>query len=225
MTHAGDDAESAVRAACAESDSISSRSTSKAPNTMCSPAATGAFRPKVVVVEALAPYSLAPAWDAWEPLLIAHGYRYALLRQPQSLLRRRGAAGLAQLLATAPAPFDAVLFRDFETCTRRGEPSRSSAGTASGPGRHGAPAAPRPSAELVALLNDRLCRSESLDRPATAATRGGLRACPWIHSTKRMDGRIPPCRRKPQSATSTCGFVATDPFRAACGRISASYAW
>ena len=35
------------------------------------------FRPKVVVIEALAPYSLAPAWDSWEPVLTAHGYRYA----------------------------------------------------------------------------------------------------------------------------------------------------
>src|SRR5262245_25520596 len=26
------------------------------------------YRPKIVVVEALAPYTLAPAWDAWEPL-------------------------------------------------------------------------------------------------------------------------------------------------------------
>ena len=34
------------------------------------------YRPKVVVVEALAPYTLAPAWAAWEPFLAKHGYRY-----------------------------------------------------------------------------------------------------------------------------------------------------
>ena len=34
------------------------------------------YRPKVVVIEALAPYSLAPAWQAWEPLLARHGYRH-----------------------------------------------------------------------------------------------------------------------------------------------------
>jgi len=34
------------------------------------------FRPRVVVVEALAPYTLAPAWDGWEPFLAQHGYRY-----------------------------------------------------------------------------------------------------------------------------------------------------
>ena len=48
------------------------------------------FRPKVVVVEALAPYTLAPAWEAWEPFLARHGYRLRLVRQPQPLLPRRG---------------------------------------------------------------------------------------------------------------------------------------
>ena len=31
------------------------------------------YRPKVVVVEALAPYTLAPAWPAWEPFIAKHG--------------------------------------------------------------------------------------------------------------------------------------------------------
>src|SRR5690242_5885699 len=33
-------------------------------------------RPKIVVIEALAPYSLAPAWERWQPRLESHGYRY-----------------------------------------------------------------------------------------------------------------------------------------------------
>jgi FkbM family methyltransferase len=35
------------------------------------------FRPKILVIEALAPYTLAPAWPEWEPFLELHGYRYA----------------------------------------------------------------------------------------------------------------------------------------------------
>src|SRR2546423_3756510 len=31
-------------------------------------------RPKVIVVEAIKPFTLAPAWDEWEPLLSYHGY-------------------------------------------------------------------------------------------------------------------------------------------------------
>src|SRR5262249_2313583 len=36
------------------------------------------YRPRVLVVEALAPYTLAPAFAAWEPFLAKHGYRYVL---------------------------------------------------------------------------------------------------------------------------------------------------
>src|SRR6185295_13460493 len=36
------------------------------------------FRPKVVVVEAIAPGSNEPAWADWEPFLLEQGYRFAL---------------------------------------------------------------------------------------------------------------------------------------------------
>src|SRR3954467_8344944 len=34
------------------------------------------FRPKIIVVEAIKPLSLAPAWDEWEPQLARRGYAY-----------------------------------------------------------------------------------------------------------------------------------------------------
>jgi FkbM family methyltransferase len=36
------------------------------------------FRPKVVVVEAVTPMASEPAWQGWEPFLVAQGYRFAL---------------------------------------------------------------------------------------------------------------------------------------------------
>jgi FkbM family methyltransferase len=36
------------------------------------------FRPKVIVTEAIAPVSLEPAWQEWEPFLLSQGYRLAL---------------------------------------------------------------------------------------------------------------------------------------------------
>jgi FkbM family methyltransferase len=36
------------------------------------------FRPKVIVAEAIAPLSSEPAWQDWEPFLIAQGYRFVL---------------------------------------------------------------------------------------------------------------------------------------------------
>ena len=49
------------------------------------------FRPKVVVLEALAPVTWRRPGEAWEPLLTAQRLSLRLLRQPQPLLRRRGA--------------------------------------------------------------------------------------------------------------------------------------
>lgn len=36
------------------------------------------FRPKVIVAEAVAPVTSEPAWQDWEPFLIAQGYRFVL---------------------------------------------------------------------------------------------------------------------------------------------------
>jgi FkbM family methyltransferase len=36
------------------------------------------FRPKVIVIEAVAPGSGEPAWHDWEPILLAQGYRFVL---------------------------------------------------------------------------------------------------------------------------------------------------
>ncbi len=36
------------------------------------------FRPKVIVAEAVAPGSNEPAWQEWEPMLLAQGYRFVL---------------------------------------------------------------------------------------------------------------------------------------------------
>ena len=36
------------------------------------------FRPKVIVVEAIAPMSNEPAWQEWEPFLLSKDYRFAL---------------------------------------------------------------------------------------------------------------------------------------------------
>jgi FkbM family methyltransferase len=36
------------------------------------------WRPRIVVLEAVAPGTMAPAWDDWEPLLLRNGYRFGL---------------------------------------------------------------------------------------------------------------------------------------------------
>lgn len=65
-------------------------------------------RPKVVVVEAIKPISCEPSWDAWEDMLLAHGYRFALF---DTLNRFYVADEHPEILARLPperAPWDAV---------------------------------------------------------------------------------------------------------------------
>jgi hypothetical protein len=66
------------------------------------------FRPKVVLVEAIAPMSNEPAWEGWEPFLLAQGYRFALF---DTLNRFYVAQEHPDILARIPAeraPWDSV---------------------------------------------------------------------------------------------------------------------
>ena len=73
------------------------------------------FRPKVVVVEALAPYTLAPAWPAWEPFLAKHGYRYVWFDSLNRYYLAEEASELARCFETAPCAFEDVFqFRTVE---------------------------------------------------------------------------------------------------------------
>ena len=66
------------------------------------------FRPAVVLVEAISPVSGEPAWQDWEPLLLAQGYRFALF---DTLNRFYVAQEHPEILARLPAeraPWDSV---------------------------------------------------------------------------------------------------------------------
>src|SRR5215831_1928634 len=72
------------------------------------------YRPKVVVAEALAPYTLAPAWEAWEPFLAEHGYRYVLFDSLNRYYLAEEANELTPCFANAPATFDTFQFRNVK---------------------------------------------------------------------------------------------------------------
>jgi FkbM family methyltransferase len=66
-------------------------------------------RPKVILAEAIEPGTGAPAWEGWEPLLLANDYRFVLF---DTLNRFYVAAEQAEILARFPrerAPWDAAL--------------------------------------------------------------------------------------------------------------------
>jgi FkbM family methyltransferase len=66
------------------------------------------FRPKVIIVEAIAPGTNEPAWQEWEPALLAQGYRFALF---DTLNRLYVAQEHPEIFARIPserAPWDSV---------------------------------------------------------------------------------------------------------------------
>ncbi|MBO0765536.1 MAG: FkbM family methyltransferase [Hyphomicrobiaceae bacterium] len=64
------------------------------------------WRPRIVVVEAVAPGSMAEAWTAWEPALIAAGYRFAFFDRLNRFYVADEAADLARRFPAEPASWD-----------------------------------------------------------------------------------------------------------------------
>jgi FkbM family methyltransferase len=181
------------------------------------------FRPKVVVIEALAPYSLARAWDSWEPILIEHRYRYARFDSLNRYYVAEEEADILRRLTAAPDTFDAVLFRDVKPALEAdSHPDHRLAQLLAKADMIRLPVTDR--GTLAALLTTDL-PAESLMRPASDID---------IAATgERLFGHIPQPEwtaelRLPPKATIRDLYsrvVETDRFRVACGRISASYAW
>lgn len=66
------------------------------------------FRPKVVLVEAIAPGSNEPSWAEWEPFLLAQGYTFKLFDTLNRFYVADEATDIAARMPTARAPWDAV---------------------------------------------------------------------------------------------------------------------
>src|SRR5262245_3483889 len=66
------------------------------------------WRPRVVLVEAVAPGSMAEAWGPWEPDLLAHGYRFAFFDRLNRFYVAEEAKELAARFPGQPAAWDVV---------------------------------------------------------------------------------------------------------------------
>ena len=178
------------------------------------------FRPKIIVIEALAPYPLAPAWESWEPILTENGYRYAHFDSLNRYYVAEEETAIGQAFAAMPAAFDDVVqFRDFKLPIHdENHPDHALARLLEKPAMAQLP--------LVepALLSEWLTAglpAAALDRPAAEAD--VATAC------ARLFGGAPIPKLPPFEGMTLREFyarlVASDEFRAAIGRISASYAW
>jgi FkbM family methyltransferase len=185
------------------------------------------FRPKVAVVEALAPYSQVPAWDAWEPFLARHGYRPVWFDSLNRYYLAEEASDLARHFETAPPPWpapyeDAVLFRDVAPALGNDQhPDHVLATLMSKAAMRRLPVLDR--ALLLDLLTGELPASE-LDRRAEEAD--------LVRLHQRLFGREPGKRIADLDLPADASvrdlyrrIIETDAFRTACGRISAGYGW
>jgi FkbM family methyltransferase len=182
------------------------------------------YRPKVVVAEALAPYTLAPAWPEWEPFLAQHGYRYVLFDSLNRYYLAEEASELAACFATAPAAFeDAVQFRNVKPALA--DATHPDHRLATVIARAAMTRLPLTDRRLVCELLTAELDAAELEKPADAAA--------VARAAERLFGRHPGPEwtselKLPAGATVRdlyFSLAETGLFRAACGRISASYAW
>jgi hypothetical protein len=178
------------------------------------------FRPKVIVVEAIKPLSLAPAWDEWEPLLARHGYAYAWDDELNRYYVAEEAGALGDRLAAGPKWYaDGPQIGNFKPAAEdRAHPDHRLATLLSGLDMPKLPLIER------AVLVERLTAGiGDLDRPAADADVAAIIA--------RLFGSAPAVQQSslPQGSETIREayrrIIDSDAFRVSCGRIAASYAW
>lgn len=182
------------------------------------------FRPKVVIVEALAPYTLEPAHAQWEPFLAQHGYRYVLFDSLNRYYLAEEAKELAPCFAAAPTSFDERLqFRHVKPAlTDERHPDH---GLATLLARAAMTRLPLLDPLLLLDLLTADIPIADLARPAAAgdiaqAIERLFGSGATVDSIRGLD--VPPGATVREVYAALLG---TDAFRAVCGRISASYAW
>ncbi len=180
-------------------------------------------RPKIVVVEALAPFTLAPAWDAWEPILISQCYRYACFDSLNRYYVAEEASELAACLEQAPSSFgDALQFRNTKPALDdTSHPDHGLAMLLRGADMTRLPLLGR--GQLCELLTAGISPAalEKIADPGEIAA--AVRRSFGPNAVFPMgDLQLPSA---PRLRDVYAAIVESDRFRTACGRISASYAW
>ncbi len=185
-------------------------------------------RPQLVVIEALAAYTLEPAWEAWEPFLAERGYRPVFFDSLNRYYLADEAQALKRHFEDAPAPFPAIypgatLFREAKPAvTDTTHPDHTLATLINAAAMRHLPLWDR--SFVLALLTADVPPA-ALDQPAQPADVARI--------FERLFGAPPSAGdldalRLPDAATLRAVYAAiadSDRFRTACGRISASYGW
>jgi FkbM family methyltransferase len=179
------------------------------------------FRPKIVVLEALAPVTMTPSWEPWEPLLTRNSYRFAFFDSLNRYYVAEEHAALAERLAAAPASYEGIVrFGDFKPALEDvRHPDHQLSKLLAGLDMIRLPL--MSSDALAERLINGLDATQPVQPADIAAAHQQLFGSPapnaWTDSLRL-------------STIATLGDLyrsaaATEAFRIACGRISASSAW
>ena len=176
------------------------------------------FRPKIIVVEAIKPLTLAPAWDEWEPMLARHGYVYVWDDELNRYYVAEEAHALASRLAEGPKWYaDGPQIGNFKGAAEDpAHPDHGLARLLAGVELAKLPLMNR--GDLLALLTSNV---PDPDRPASAADLAAIGA--RVFGSAAAQQNAGPQRETIREAYRR--IIDSDEFRAACGRIAASYAW
>jgi FkbM family methyltransferase len=176
------------------------------------------FRPKVIVVEAIKPLSLAPAWDEWEPLLSRHGYACVWDDELNRYYVADEARAIVPRLSEGPKWYaDGPQIGNFKPAAD--DPTHPDHRLARLLAK--ADMSKLPLIDRATLLDLLTVGINDLDRPASASDIAAVMA--------RLFGS-PAAQQMPTPQGKTIReiyrqIIDSDAFRASCGRIAASYAW
>jgi len=176
------------------------------------------WRPRVVLVEAVAPGSMAESWRDWEPLLVQHGYAFAFFDGLNRFYVAEEERALASRLPRQPTPWDAVphLYAFGRAPDNAEHPDHALARNLT----DGFLAAlPRLAPDLLIEL---LAEAGALERSATTDDRRGIARLLFGHLgesgvTAAAPGSPASLRQAYREA------MQSDLFRAALGRIASCY--
>jgi hypothetical protein len=177
-------------------------------------------RPKVVLVEAVAPGSMAAAWSEWEPMLLDHRYEFVLDDGLNRFYVAEEATDIMNRLPRQPAAWESTqhLYDLGRAHERSDHPDHLLASEIV----HGLLAAlPRLEPEFLArLLHDRLCAK----RPGKRGDRSlEDEAIQLLFGKAEFPGASPTSGGREDGQKRLLALMDSDRFRAALGRIAAAY--
>jgi FkbM family methyltransferase len=177
------------------------------------------FRPRVITLEAYKPITMEPAYDAWEPLLADHGYATAWDDTLNRYYVASEASELAAKLAAGPVEYGFPKVSSYKPAAENEtHPDHRLARLLAGADMARLPLTPPET--FLSLLTAHLDEKTLSGRATTGAA---------AETSRRIFGpSADPIAIEARDATVRDiyrAIIDSDRFRAACGRIAASYAW